>query len=92
MLVISSREFRENLKSYLDRADEGLEILIQRGKNKSYKLVPTKEDDTLMSKEEFFAKITRSLAQYERGEYDTMLPNEDLDTFLTRVQNERILG
>jgi hypothetical protein len=40
--------------------DEGVEILIQRGKNKSYKILPVRDDDTLMSKEEFFAKIDRA--------------------------------
>jgi hypothetical protein len=39
MLVVSTREFRDKQKSYLDKADEGIEILIQRGKNKSYKVL-----------------------------------------------------
>ena len=57
MIIITSREFRENQASYFDRVDKGEEIFIQRKKNKSYKIVPVTEDDTLMSKEEFFAKI-----------------------------------
>ena len=50
MLVVSSREFRDNQKSYLDKVDEGLEILIQREKNKSYKIVPITDNDTVINK------------------------------------------
>ena len=38
MLVVSSREFRDNQAMYLDQADEGKEILVMRGKNKSYRI------------------------------------------------------
>jgi antitoxin (DNA-binding transcriptional repressor) of toxin-antitoxin stability system len=51
MLIISSREFRDNQASYLDRVDNGEEILLQRGKNKSYKIIPVSEVDTLINKE-----------------------------------------
>ena len=49
------------------------------------KLVAEKEDTTLMTKEEFFAKIEESERQIERGECHTMLPGEDLIAFLRRV-------
>ena len=67
MLVISTREFRDRQKSYLDKVDTGTEILIQRSKNKSYKIVPLAEDDTLMSKKEYFAKFERSLQSLKEG-------------------------
>lgn len=51
MLVISSREFRANQKAYLDQVDAGQELLIQRGRNKSYKIVPVTESDTLIDNE-----------------------------------------
>jgi len=44
-LIISAREFRQNMKKYLDKADEGALIIIHRGKNKSYKLVPIVENN-----------------------------------------------
>jgi len=44
-LIISAREFRQNMKKYLDKADEGVLIIIHRGKNKSYKLVPISENN-----------------------------------------------
>ncbi len=74
MIIVSSREFRDKQKSYLDRVDEGAEILIRRGKNKSYKIVPVKEDDTLMSKDEFFAMIDRSLEEVEQGKVTRLTP------------------
>jgi len=85
MLVISSREFRANQKSYLDKVDEGVEILIQRSKNKSYKLVPVSDDDTLMSKEDFFAKINLSLQQIGEGKSTTLTTKEDITNFLAAL-------
>ncbi len=82
MLVISTREFRANQKSYLEKVDKGLELLIRRGKNKSYKIVPVEEDDTLMSKEAFFAKLDRSLEQYKNGEYASVNSKEELKKLL----------
>ena len=39
---------------------------------------------TLMTKEEFFAKIERAEQQIANGEGMRMLPDEDLTTFLRR--------
>ena len=51
MLIVSSAEFRANQKTYLDQIDEGAEILIQRGKNKAYRVTPIAETDTVVSEE-----------------------------------------
>lgn len=67
MLVISSREFRENQKKYLDSVDSGEQIIVRRGKNRAYKLVPVSNDDTCMTVEEFKAKIDHSLQQAREG-------------------------
>lgn len=50
------------------------------------------EDDTLMTKEEYFAKIDRSLQQAKEGKVHEMLPNESLDDFLKRVKMYRVYG
>lgn len=55
MLVVSSREFRDQQKTYLDKVDKGTEVLIQRGKNKAYRIVPVTEDDTEIGKEYILA-------------------------------------
>ena len=67
MLVISTKEFRDRQRVYLDKVDTGTEIFIQRRKNKSYKIIPVTEDDTLMSKEEYFAKFERGLQSIKEG-------------------------
>ena len=48
------------------------------------KLVKEKEDPTLMTKEEFFAKIEKAEQQIAAGEGMAMLPDEDLSAFLKR--------
>jgi hypothetical protein len=64
-LEVTARPFREKQKNYLDKVDEGLEILIRRGKYKSYKVVAASDDDTLMSKEAFLSKIDSAMKQHK---------------------------
>lgn len=82
MLIISSREFRDKQASYFDRVDKGEEILVQRGNNKAYRIVPITEDDTLMSKEEFFAKISKALNEAKQGKVTRVNNKKELDAFL----------
>ena len=84
MLVITSKEFKEKPINYLNQVDKGIEILIKRGKKKSYKLISV-EDDTLMSKEEFFAKIDRSYQQIEEGKCATVSSKEELIQYLNSL-------
>jgi antitoxin (DNA-binding transcriptional repressor) of toxin-antitoxin stability system len=67
MLIVSTREFRDKQKSYLDKVDEGVEILIQRAKNKSYRVVPVSDDDTLMNWEELNKIVERGLDDIKNG-------------------------
>ncbi|ELY2018460.1 prevent-host-death protein [Flavobacterium psychrophilum] len=81
MIVISSREFRDHQKKYFDLIDTNEQVIVQRGKNKSYKLVPVLEDDTLMTEAEFYAKIDKSIEQVKNGQV-TRIAKEDLKSFL----------
>jgi prevent-host-death family protein len=45
MLVISSREFRDKQAEYMDRADKGEQIIVQRGRDKAYAITPVKSTD-----------------------------------------------
>ncbi|MEG2675029.1 MAG: prevent-host-death protein [Muribaculaceae bacterium] len=67
MLVISSREFRDNQKKYFDKIDAGEQVVVQRGKNVSYRITPVTKDDTLMTEEEFYAMIECSAQQAREG-------------------------
>ncbi|MDR0823819.1 MAG: type II toxin-antitoxin system Phd/YefM family antitoxin [Prevotella sp.] len=49
MLVISSREFRDKQAEYMDRADNGEQIIVQRGKSKAYAITPVKDGDLYLS-------------------------------------------
>ncbi len=77
MLVISSREFRQNQKMYFDKADEGEQIIVQRGKNKSYALTPVNEDD-LYFNADMIRKIKKSAQQARNGKYITISSSEEI--------------
>lgn len=48
------------------------------------KLVAKRQDETLMTKEEFQAKMDRGMEEYRQGKCDSLLPDEDLTTYLRR--------
>lgn len=66
----------------------GNENLMRRLARYAKKLVKEQNDPTLMTKEEFFAKIERAEQQAARGEYSVLLPGEDLTTHLRRLGYE----
>ena len=49
------------------------------------KLVKEKEDQTLMTKEEFFAKIEKAEEDYREGNTYAMLPGESFTEFRKRI-------
>lgn len=51
MPIVTSGEFRANQKIYLDWIGQGKELFILRGKNKSYKVLPVTEQDTMIHPE-----------------------------------------
>ncbi len=75
MLVISSREFRQNQKKYFEKADKGEHVIVQRGKDKAYALTPVSEDD-LYFNAKMVARIKESMLQAEKGEV-TRVENRD---------------
>jgi antitoxin YefM len=82
MLVISSREFRENQKKYFDSVDNGEQVIVQRGKDRSYKLVPVTNSDICMTEEEFYEKIDRSIQQVKEGKVLRISTDDDLKKLL----------
>ena len=62
-------------------SDEGMMMkLLKYAK----KLAAQKEDETLVSKEEFMASLERGEEEYRQGKCDSLLPDEDLTTYLRR--------
>ena len=81
MLVISSREFRQNQKMYFDKADEGVQIIVQRGKDKSSALTPLNEDDIYFNAE-MVKKIKASLVQAQNDQLMTVSTAEEIKELL----------
>jgi antitoxin (DNA-binding transcriptional repressor) of toxin-antitoxin stability system len=81
MLVISSREFRQNQRRYFERADKGEQIIVQRGKDKSYALTPVSEDDVYFNTE-MLDKIKQSLEQVKQGETKRITTDEEIKDLL----------
>lgn len=87
MEVVSSRDFRSQMGLYMRKALNS-DIIIKSRSLGAFKLVPVSEDDTLMSKEVFFAKIDKALQSIEAGNYHTMLPGESAEDFMERMEAE----
>lgn len=81
MLVISTREFRQKQKMYLDLVDNNEQVIVQRGRNKAYALTLISETDRYFSEPEIKIRIAQSIVQAERGELTT-LQKKDIDKFL----------
>ena len=70
MLIISSREFRQNQKKYFDKADKGEQIIVQRGK------------DDVYFDAEMVEKIKQSIKQVEQGKVKLVKTPEELSNLL----------
>lgn len=81
MLVISSREFRQNQRMYFEKADKGEQIIVQRGKNKSYALTPVSEDDIYFN-EKMVKRIKESAKEAKNGEYIELSSTEEIKELL----------
>jgi len=64
-LIISSREFRQNHRLYFDKVEQ---IIVQRGKDKSYALTPIREDDIYFNAK-MVKKIKKSVKQAQEGKF-----------------------
>lgn len=81
-LHMMNTELWQNIGAIADSED-----LMRRLTLYTRRLVKEKEkekDPTLMTKEEFFARIEEAEREAERGEGVAMLPGEDLTHFLRR--------
>lgn len=81
MLIISSREFRQNQRLYFEKADKGEQIIVQRGKDKSYALTPVSEDDIYFSAE-MIKKIKQSAKQAKNGEVKRITSADEIKDLL----------
>ena len=81
MLVISSREFRQNQRIYFERVDKGEQIIVQRGKDKAYVLSPVSEDDVYFNSE-MLSRIKESMQQVKEGKTKRVKTDKEISEFL----------
>jgi prevent-host-death family protein len=81
MLIISSREFRDKQAEYLDKVDSGEQVIVQRGKNKAYRLTPVSSDDMYFSPE-MLDKLNIAIRQIEEGKTTRIADKNALTVFL----------
>ncbi|MEF8810693.1 MAG: prevent-host-death protein [Bacteroidales bacterium] len=81
MLIISSREFRQNQRKYFEKADKGEQIIVQRGKDKAYALTPVSEDDIYFSAE-MVEKIKQSIEQVKQGKVKKITSPQEISDLL----------
>ena len=84
MLVVSSREFREKQAEYMDKLDDGEQIIIQRGKNKAYSITPITEEDVYFTPL-MIKKIKESILQVKDGKTQKVDTVEQLENFFKNL-------
>ena len=64
MMIISSREFRDHLRKYFELVDKNEQIIVQRGKDKAYVIVPLNDADRLSVNDELIRTVQEAEAEY----------------------------
>ena len=67
MLIISSREFRDNQKKYFDLVDQNEQVIVQRGKDKAYILAPIGDSDRLSVNEVLIEYVKEAEIELSQG-------------------------
>jgi hypothetical protein len=67
MLVISTREFRQNIKKYLDLIDQNERVIIQRGKDKVYEISNEVKNDRFFDDPILQQRLAKSIQSYKDG-------------------------
>lgn len=81
IIEVTSREFREKQKAFLDLADSGERVILKRGKKQAYVLVPLSEEDLYFTPG-MIKKIEKSIRQAKKGEVKRLNEIEDIDKLL----------
>lgn len=81
MLIISSREFRQNQKMYFEKVDKGEHIIVQRGKDKAYALTPVTENDLYLNSK-MIERLKQSILEVESGETKQISTAQEISDLL----------
>ncbi len=66
MMIISSREFRDQQKKYFDLADQNEQVIVQRGKDKAYVIIPLNENNRLSVNDQLIQIVQEAEAEYSK--------------------------
>ncbi len=67
MIIVSSREFRQNQKKYLDLVDNNERVIIQRGNDKAYELCKEIKNDRFFNDPAIKERLSKSIHSYNKG-------------------------
>lgn len=81
MLVISSREFRQNQKKYFEKVDSGEHVIVQRGKDKAYALTPVQQEDMYFNADQVM-KIEQSISEIKHGDAVQVTTEKEISDLL----------
>ncbi|WP_040400705.1 type II toxin-antitoxin system Phd/YefM family antitoxin [Cecembia lonarensis] len=76
MLVISTREFRQNLKKYLDLIDKNERVIIKRGKDKVYEISSEVKNDRFFDDPIVQERLAKSIKSYTEGKTVNISPEQ----------------
>lgn len=65
-MIISSREFRDHQRKYFDLADLNEQIIVQRGKDKAYVIIPLNDIDRLSVNDKLIQTVQEAEAEYTK--------------------------
>ncbi len=72
MLVITSKEFRNNQKKYFDLLDSNMQIVVQHEKDKAYLLIPLSDTDALSTNPGLLKRAKQAEQNIQVGETITI--------------------
>jgi len=67
MMIISSREFRDNQRKYFDLVDQDEQVIVQRSKDRAYIIVPLNDSDRLSVNNELIQTVQEAEAEYRKS-------------------------
>ncbi len=65
-MMIISREFRDLQKKYFDLEDQNEQVIVQRGKDKAYVIVPLNDVDRLSVNDQLIQTVQEAEAEYSK--------------------------
>ena len=77
MTTLTMSDFRSNMASSFDRVDAGEFVFINRGRQKTYAIIPV-EDDDLAITPELAAKIEKARQEFREGKGISLNSREEM--------------